>query len=143
MRMKKRTYTDDEWVAIVDRLRRVYKKHIESSVDWNKVLADFRNPENQRPDNEFINCCSLLGSVFTIMPSGEMYNWRASKRDLLRDAAFDYALEDIGFERGVWTSTMDDNWSELYMQIGIEKQADLYDPKLYECILGIRKMHDK
>lgn len=109
-----KTYTEEQMYAFIDRMILIYEKHIEKSIDWEKVEQDCSEWEDEGSTR-----FSFLGTVFQIMPSGKYWTFWAcgnmDQREMIKDTAFSKALENVAQKNGYWIESGEDDPCDIFI----------------------------
>ena len=117
-----KTYTDSEQDAFVERMIPFYKKHIRESLQWDQIHTEFEEPVENWDGEPY--SASMLGSVFSIMPSGKYWTFwdcgNMTREEMIKDTAFTKALNEIAEENDCWIESGEDDLCNLFICKGIE-----------------------
>lgn len=118
----------DELYLDADELYRRYRAQIEAW-NWDAIVEDCRDPENQYVDARFpgdtqVIGSSYLGTVMNLYPSGKYYMpWCTNQTDddVARDSAYAEALEDVADAHDLYVFSGEGDPCDVYVGMVIDR----------------------
>lgn len=119
-----------------------YLKEIENDWYWDKIKKEsLSNCYIDEEDNIVASC--LLGSVFSLYPSGKYWTWWACSnvdvREQIKDRAFWDALNEVFENHGYWIASGEGDPCDLFAQFIV----DIDEVEKLSCIFTVQEDFEK